>query len=235
MDDKTDVATIIKYEKGVPTIACFRNDPGSLTFVCPACGNQHYHGAGDVFGEGDGHRSSHCDKMRDGGYYLKESKDWKDAGYLHKYDRDESAKRKVKKKLILKTALFQNFRFEALPTITIFKNTTTVSVRWDAYNMPEDRLFGFCVNKKMEDEMRDLWHDNMDILTNRSEWFYSTSSGTMKYIPSDLGYKVFDIAAKYYRQALFRMVELGYLNDTDYYGFDKMCNIECNARELFGK
>ena len=39
---------------------------------CPTCGKELGHSGGPEFGEGDGHRCSHCECWRKGGYFIRE-------------------------------------------------------------------------------------------------------------------------------------------------------------------
>ena len=79
-------------------IACYRvNHPGpgddsqyegQLAFVCPFCGDVHFHGAvGPNRGDGDGNRSPHCltrSLLNRGGYNLVEQEHHYPAGDLPK-------------------------------------------------------------------------------------------------------------------------------------------------------
>jgi len=84
--------------KPVFEIACFRvNLPkqkdapayhGQLSFLCPFCGELHFHGAvGPGLGAGDGHRVAHCltrSMLNSGGYVLVEQEHSHKAGSLPK-------------------------------------------------------------------------------------------------------------------------------------------------------
>lgn len=79
-------------------IACFRVNhneghnlgdySADLAFVCPFCGNVHFHGvATPLFGGEDGHRIAHCHSkslLNSAGYYLVEQERYYDAGDLPK-------------------------------------------------------------------------------------------------------------------------------------------------------
>jgi hypothetical protein len=44
----------------IPTFDVTVTPAGQLTFDCPLCGESHWHGRGNRFGDGDGHRCSQC-------------------------------------------------------------------------------------------------------------------------------------------------------------------------------
>ena len=79
-------AMIVGFEDNHPIVACYRVGD-QLTFLCPFCGCRHWHGGGERFGEGDGHRVAHCAIKRvnnSKGYILKEFYHFKFSGYLPK-------------------------------------------------------------------------------------------------------------------------------------------------------
>ena len=49
---------------------------GQLVAWCPHCRTGHWHGGGDIFGDGDGHRQAHCSNrgspLLESGYHLRE-------------------------------------------------------------------------------------------------------------------------------------------------------------------
>lgn len=232
--NKKSVATILSYDKSkIPTIACFRNEQGSLTFICPSCKKQHYHGAGDKFGEGDGHRCSHCKEMQDTGYHLKEVKDWKLAGYLHKYDRDVSRKQVIKTKKFVEKYSFSEFDIRRIPDLEMTKNIKTFSVRWSPYPMAEDRLFVACMNEILQTEIHNIWNKHIDGFTRRSEMFSGGCGGSLRYVPKHVAYEMYRMVKKYYIQAVYRMKEVGYKNDASYLKYNEMTNMILTARWLF--
>lgn len=85
-DYRKALAMILGFQEGYPVIACYRID-NQLTFMCPFCGQRHWHGGGKSGepGAGDGHRVAHCLWRRqdnDKGYFLREVVDWRLSGYL---------------------------------------------------------------------------------------------------------------------------------------------------------
>jgi hypothetical protein len=61
-----DVPTLIVRETE-------RHDGGrTVGTPCPSCGRWLYHEGGRKVGDGDGHRASHCDCWRPGGYFIRE-------------------------------------------------------------------------------------------------------------------------------------------------------------------
>jgi len=62
--------------KEPPTFTAHRDGP-HLVFRCPYCERDHLHGAGQNFGDGDGHRVAHCtadSPLKDSGYILIEGR-----------------------------------------------------------------------------------------------------------------------------------------------------------------
>lgn len=54
LEDETDAG-------GYPIVEAVRTKSGAqLVFACRYCGCDHLHGAGERFGDGDGHRVAHC-------------------------------------------------------------------------------------------------------------------------------------------------------------------------------
>ncbi len=60
----------------LPAVAVPGNTVYLLAAWCPHCRREHWHGGGDGFGDGDGHRVAHCSDHRSPftatGYYLRE-------------------------------------------------------------------------------------------------------------------------------------------------------------------